>query len=163
MSLVISVTEVVINPTSGAAWAGLAADVVCTVVPGLTGGGAIVRAATKGDNVVDIAKSVYKAANKAGDIRIATGSYEILYKSNKNYVGKGGFMRAIHSAQRNAKDSDEVVSIIWRRAPDWKTAFIDEYIMQKSRGVLSVNKNATTYNRIWSPGRKYHCQRYGRY
>ena len=62
VSLVISATEVVINPTSGAAWAGLAADVVCTVVPGLTGGGAIVRAATKGDNVVDIAKSVYKAA-----------------------------------------------------------------------------------------------------
>jgi len=27
-----------------------------------------------------------------------TGSYEILYKSGNNYVGKGGFDRAINSA-----------------------------------------------------------------
>ena len=51
MSLVASVAEVIVNPTSGAAWAGLAADVVCTIVPGLTGGGAIVKAVTKADDV----------------------------------------------------------------------------------------------------------------
>mgnify|MGYP006934800553 CR=1 FL=1 len=51
VSLVASVAEVIVNPTSGAAWAGLAADVVCTIVPGLTGGGAIVKAVTKADDV----------------------------------------------------------------------------------------------------------------
>ncbi len=161
VSLVSSVAEVIINPTSGAAWAGLAADVVCTVVPGLTGGGAIVKAVTKADDVVDTAKAVYKAADKASDIRKATGSYEILYKSGKNYVGKGGFKRAITSASKTRQTNgiiDEVVSITWKKAPNSKAAFIDEYLAQLQRGVLSSNKNAWTYNKIWSPGRNYYHQ-----
>ena len=128
VSLVVSVAEVVTNPTSGAAWAGLAADIVCTVVPGLTGGGTIVRTVTKADDVVDTAKAIYKAADKTSDIRRATGSYEIVYKSGKNYVGKGGYNRAIQSAQRNAqRHSDSVVSISWKKAPTVKDAFINEY------------------------------------
>ena len=161
VSLVSSVAEVIINPTSGAAWAGLAADGVCTVVPGLTGGGAIVKAVTKADDVVDTAKAVYKAADKASDIRKATGSYEILYKSGKNYVGKGGFKRAITSASKTRQTNgiiDEVVSITWKKAPNSKAAFIDEYLAQLQRGVLSSNKNAWTYNKIWSPGRNYYHQ-----
>ena len=161
VSLVSSVAEVIINPTSGAAWAGLAADVVCTVVPGLTGGGAIVKAVTKADDVVDTAKAVYKAADKASDIRKATGSYEILYKSGKNYVGKGGFKRVITSASKTRQTNgiiDEVVSITWKKAPNSKAAFIDEYLAQLQRGVLSSNKNAWTYNKIWSPGRNYYHQ-----
>ena len=35
--------------------------------------------------------------------------------------------------------------------------------MQKRIGVLSSNKEALTYNKKWSPGRKYHYQTYGRY
>ena len=164
ISLTISVSEVINNPTSGTAWAGLAADIVCTAVPGLTGGGIAVKAVTKADNVVDAAKAVYKAADKASDIRKATGSYEIMYKSGKNYVGKGGYKRAINSAQRNARRYfDEVTSISWKRAPNARAAFMDEYIMQKKRGVLSSNRNAMTYNKIWSPGRKYYFLKFKRY
>ena len=166
VSLVASVTEVIVNPTSGAAWAGLVADVVCTVVPGLTGGGAIVKAVTKADDVVDTAKTIYKAADKASDIRKATGSYEIMYKSGKNYVGKGGYKRAITSASKTRRTNgmvDEVTSISWKNAPNSRTAFMDEYLMQKSRGVLSFDRNANTYNKIWSPGRNYYYQRYGWY
>ena len=61
ISLAISVSEVINNPTSGAAWAGLAADAVCTVVPGLTGGGIAVKAVTKADDAVDVVKAVSKA------------------------------------------------------------------------------------------------------
>mgnify|MGYP000348585602 CR=1 FL=1 len=63
ISLAISVSEVINNPTSGAAWAGLAADAVCTVVPGLTGGGIAVKAVTKADDAVDVVKAVSKADN----------------------------------------------------------------------------------------------------
>ena len=168
VSLVSSVAEVIVNPTSGAAWAGLAADVVCTVVPGLTGGGAIVKAVTKADDVVDTAKAVYKAADKASDIRKATGSYEILYKSSKTYVGKGGFKRAITSASKTRRTNgiiDEVVSITWKKAPNSKAAFIDEYISMCKFGGPSnqLLKNKNSYNKIWSPGRKYYHEIYGSY
>lgn len=107
------------------------------------------------DDVVDAAKAVYKAADKTSDLRKATGSYEILYESGKNYVGKGGLKRAIESAEQHAADyCDTVVSINWRSAPNTKAAFVDEYLRQLSRGTLSANKAAKTYNKIWSPGKK---------
>ena len=58
VSLVTSVAEVIVNPTDPMAWAGLAADVVCPVTPGLTGGGTLVRAASKADDVVDAVRAV---------------------------------------------------------------------------------------------------------
>ena len=166
VSLVASVAEVIVNPTSGAAWAGLAADVVCTIVPGLTGGGAIVKAITKADNVVDTAKSIYKAADKASDIRRATGSYAIAYKSGKNYIGTLDRVLAIKSAQRNAtKYSDEVASISWKSAPNNRTAFIDEYQSMCRYGGPNNRAigNASSYNQIWSPGRNYYHSDHGSY
>lgn len=155
ISLVGSIAEVVVNPANPMAWASLAADAVCLVTPGLTGGGALVKVLSKADNVVDTAKTIYKAADKASDIRKATESYEILYKSGKNYVGKGGFKRAIKSAskRRYIDDTlDTVTSIKWKKAPDIRSAFIDEYQRMYRVGV----KNANTYNKIWSPGKKYY-------
>ena len=166
VSVVGSVVDVISNPADPIAWVSLAADVVSLAVPGVTGGGHVVRAITKSDDVVDAAKQVYRAADKASDIRKATGSYEILYKSGKNYVGKGGFKRMITSASRPRMYNgvaDEVVSATWKRAKNTREAFIDEYLKQRQRGVLSSNINANTYNRIWSPGRKYYYQDYGRY
>ena len=155
-SLIVSVVEVIANPADPWAWAGLAGDTI-DLIPFVSGVGEVTRAvkttvkvADKADNVVDAAKAIYKGADAASDIRKATGSYEIIYKSGKNYVGKGGFARAINSAQRNAsKYSDEVISISWRSAPNSKVAFYDEYIRMRARGV----NNNYTYNRIWSLGR----------
>ena len=80
-----------------------------------------------------------------------------MYKSGKNYIGKGGFNRAIDSSIRNAKKyGDEITTIMWKSAPNDKAAFIDEYLMQKRfGGVLSNRKDLLTYNKIWSPGRRY--------
>ena len=64
VSLVTSVVDVVQNPSDPTAWAGLAADVVCLATPGLTGGGAVVKAVTKADDVVDVVKTV----NKVDDV-----------------------------------------------------------------------------------------------
>lgn len=153
VSLVSSVAEVIANPTSPSAWIGLAADVVCTVVPGLTGGGAVVDILVKGDDVVKTAKALNNATGSANVFRKFTGSYEILYKSGKNYVGKGGFGRAIKSAERYVKrHGDEVLSINWTSAASHPQAFIEEYMRMKVRGV----NNPNTYNMIWSPGRGYY-------
>lgn len=46
----------------------------------------------KGDDVIDTTKTLKRAidsADTANDIRRSTGSYEIIYKSGKNYVGNG--------------------------------------------------------------------------
>ena len=82
----------------------------------------------------------------------ATGAYEIVFASGKNYVGKGGFGRAIDSAFEHARDNkDKVISICWKKSENNRIAFIDEFIMQTKRGV----NNSTTYNLRWSPGRRY--------
>ena len=89
ISLGASIVDVCVNPTDPWAWAGLAGDAV-DLVPILTGVGeatravkATVKVADKATDVVDTAKTVYKTADAASDIRKATGSYEIIYKSGK--------------------------------------------------------------------------------
>ena len=120
--------------------------------------GAVAVSAFAGSGVKDI-----KAADKANDIRKATGSYEIIFESGKNYVGKGGFGRSIASAVGHAtKFIDPVVSIEWRRAANTQQAFLDEYMRMIKRGIVIRNRNETlaqsiqkayTYNLIWSPGK----------
>jgi len=153
VSLVVSVVEVVKNPDDPMAWVGLAADVVSLAVPFATGGGAVVDAITKSDEAIDAAKTVRRVAGKTSDLKKATGSYEIVFESGKNYVGKGNFRRAIKSAEEKvSKYSDKVVSIEWKPSKNSREAFLDEYKRMKVRGV----KNDTTYNKIWSPGRTYY-------
>ena len=164
VSLGTSIVEVSLNPTDPWAWAGLVGDVI-DLIPFVTGVGeatravkTVVKAVDKADDVVGTAKSLYKASDATSAIRKATGSYEVLYESGKNYVGKGGFRRAITSAEQHAKPNalnkyagDRVVSIRWNSAPNRRAAFIDEYLMQRKRGV----RNKRTYNKIWSPGKRY--------
>ena len=159
-----SIVEVIAKPCDPWAWAGLVGDAI-DLIPFVSGVGEVTRAVNttrkvldKADDVVDAAKDIYKAADAASDIRKATGSYEIIYESGKNYVGKGGFKRAIKSAETHSMDKagnvvDKVTAIRWRSAPNKKSAFISEYFMQMKNGV-GIN-NPSTYNKIWSPGRKY--------
>ena len=161
------VAEIIIAPTDPLAWGSLGLDLVCTIVPGVTGGGKAVKAIAKASEVgkvSDGAKAVYKAADKASDIRKATGSYKIIFETGKNYVGKGGFGRAIASAVGHAtKYIDPIVSIEWRKAENVKEAFLAEYGRMLERGIVlrkpgetmaQAIQNAYTYNLIWSPGKK---------
>jgi hypothetical protein len=157
-SLCMSIVEVAANPADIWAWVGLAGDVV-DLVPFVSGVGEVTKAigasAKAADNVIDAAKLAYKNADAASDLKSVYGSYEIIYKSGKNYVGKGSFQRAINSAERYVnKYGDEVASISWKSAPTERASFIDEYYRMMKRGV----NNANTYNQIWSPGRRYLMQ-----
>ena len=164
ISLGFSAAEVIANPLDIWSWAGLAGDIADVVIPCFGGIGEAIdamkiskRVLTGVDNVVDGAKAMKKYVSGS------TGAYEILYKSGKNYVGKGTFSRAITSAMEHAKPNvlnnmmgDEVVAITWKRALNDREAFISEYLMQVNRNkVLSYDLLANTYNKIWSPGRKY--------
>jgi len=67
VSLCVSVVDVIKNPDDPMAWLGVAADVASLVIPFATGGGAIVKAATKADDVAD-AVGVAKVADNIGDV-----------------------------------------------------------------------------------------------
>ncbi len=161
ISLGASIVEVCVNPIDPWAWAGLVGDTV-DLIPFVTGVGeltkatkATVKVVDKTDDIIDAAKTIYKAEDIASDIHKATGSYEIIFSNGFRYVGKGGFDRAIASASRF--NNEEILNILWKSAPDKVEAFIDEFFMQKrAGGVLSFNKNAMVYNKIWSPGRRYY-------
>lgn len=159
-SLAGSIVEIAVNPGDPWAWAGAVGDAL-DLIPFVTGIGEVTRAVKttakfidNTDDVVGVAKKLYRSANSASELKKSTGSYEILYKSGKNYVGKGGFDRAIKSAVRNTKrhPDDVVTAIRWKAAPNHRTAFIEEYALQSIRKVA----NGKTYNKIWSPGKKYY-------
>ena len=61
--------------------------------------------------------------------------------------------------------SDEVVSITWKAADNNKAAFIDESIsMCKNGGPNNrMIANKKSYNKIWSPGRKYYLEDNGHF
>ncbi|MBQ4560127.1 MAG: RHS repeat-associated core domain-containing protein [Tyzzerella sp.] len=163
ISLGASIVEVCVNPTDIWAWAGLVGDAV-DLVPFVTGVGEVtrtvkttVKVTDKATDVLDTAKTLYKTADSTSDIRKASGSYEILYSSGKNYIGKGSFNRAINSAKAHAESMDDILSIRWKSAPSSYDAFIDEYLMQKRfGGVLRSSPELPTYNIIWSPGRNFY-------
>lgn len=167
-----SIIEVAVNPTDIWAWAGLVGDAV-DLLPFVTGVGEMTRAVKtvskavdKTDDIADIAKHLRKTDDLVKKARKATGSYEIIYSSGKNYVGKGSFDRAVNSAIRNANydkltgvAADPIKAIRWKSAPNSKAAFIDEYLMQRrAGGVLSYRYDLATYNQIWSPGRNYYVK-----
>lgn len=73
------------------AWGSLGLDLVCTIVPGATGGGKAVKAIAKASEVgkvSDGAKAVYKAADKANDIRKATGLMKLYLKVERIMLEK---------------------------------------------------------------------------
>ena len=171
ISLGASIVEVSQNPSDPWAWAALVGDTV-DLLPFVTGAGEMtravhttVKAVKKGEDVVEVAQSLRKAAKAASPIKKVTGSYEILYKSKKTYIGKGSFKRAIKSAIQHTKEGnkivDSVVSIRWKSAPSVREAFIDEYFMQSKRYKDAI-KNNYSYNKIWSPGKKYCIKKYGK-
>ena len=167
ISLGASIADVALNPTDFLAWAGLIGDIVDVVVPFVGGVGEAVDALRVVDGFVEGTDSVVDAAKATSKlVSDSTGSYEIIYKSGNTYVGKGSFSRAITSATDKAnKYGDEVVSLTWKSAPDSRTAFINEYISMCKHGGPNNGaiRNAQSYNKIWSPGRKYYYEDYGRY
>ena len=149
--------EVVANPADPWAWAGLIGDVIDVALPCVGGLGEAVDAAKTtvrvvqgADDVVDAARTFRRTADAADDIKKATGMYVVLYENGMNYVGKGGFKRAIKSAKEHMTDANKVSAIIWAPTSSKDSAFVSEYLVQSIFGVgpdVRIN-----FNQIWSPG-----------
>ena len=89
-SIVADVIEIAVNPGSVMAWGALAADVASLVVPGLTGGGQLVRVVTSSDEVLD-------AAKYADDI----------FAGVKQFFSKSDVGQALHNAYDPILDAAE--------------------------------------------------------
>ena len=83
VSLCFSVYEVVKNFDDPKAWLSVAADAASLLIPCVSGGGALVRAASKADNVIDTAKAINTADNVVDIGKIAT-------TGSPNSIGKIG-------------------------------------------------------------------------
>ena len=68
VSLCFSVVDVIKNPDDPWAWVGLAADVVSLAVPFATGGGTVVKALSKADDVVDLVKTADRVTDTADTV-----------------------------------------------------------------------------------------------
>ena len=68
VSLCFSVVDVIKNPDDPWAWVGLAADVVSLAVPFATGGGTVVKAVSKADDVVDLVKTADRVTDTADTV-----------------------------------------------------------------------------------------------
>ena len=163
ISLGMSIADVALNPADPWAWLGLLGDVADVAIPFVGGIGETVKLCGAIQDTTDVIAGAQKLKKVVSD---SIGTYDIAYSSGKHYVGKGTFSRAITSAKNhekvmdlNSNLGDKVVSITWTRAGNSREAFMLEYLWQhKGEGVLTGKEHKellSTYNRIWSPGRKY--------
>ena len=174
VSLAVSVAEVIANPVDVTNWVGLIGDVVDVAVPFISGVGETARAARTSitvvseimetgknaervadavDPMIDAAKRLKRAAPDNSDLKTATGTYVILFDDGTNYVGKGGFGRAIESASERCPTNHRVQEIMWAPLADDDSAFMAEALLQNVHGVGKMHYDKTK-NRIWSPGKK---------
>ena len=57
-SIILSVADLIDNPTSTMNWIALGADVVTTLLPGVAGGGLIIKSAVKADDAIKVVKKI---------------------------------------------------------------------------------------------------------
>ena len=159
ISLGSSIAEVVAMPTDPWAWAGLIGDIIDVALPGIGGLGETVdvvktsvRVIDTGDNIIDAAKQARRVADVADDIKDATGAYVVLYEGGQHYIGKGGFQRAIKSAQEHMTNTNKVSAIVWAPTSSRNSAFVTEYFLQSTLG--SVRRQNNAFNILTSPGKK---------
>ena len=107
VSLCFSVVDVIKHPDDPWAWVGLAADVVSLAVPFATGGGTVVKAVSKADDVVDLAKTADRtidALDTMGDVGKASQNIaEIATKGTSTKIGQIGEQLAGISSKGKTK------------------------------------------------------------
>lgn len=74
------IAEIAVNPTSAVAWASLAADVASMILPGVTGGGQIVRFVAKSDALLDSVKIADKVVDSSKAIKSTTDMGKLRHK-----------------------------------------------------------------------------------
>ena len=111
VSLCFSVVDVIKNPDDPWAWVGLAADVVSLAVPFATGGGTVVKAVSKADDVVDLAKNADRAIDAidtVSDIGKAAGKVDDVSDTIKAAQNIGNSVDSLDELQKNQRALSEL-------------------------------------------------------
>ena len=87
VSLVMSVVDVINDPSDPMAWVSLAADAICLITPGLTGGGTVVKAVAKADDVVDVVKTIDKVDDVVDTAKTVKKVHGNSLKTTKETIG----------------------------------------------------------------------------
>ena len=121
-SIAYSAFQVYKEPNNLRNWAGLVADAVSLVIPGITGGGAAVRAMTKADDIVDATRAVSKADDVADVARAADKTYDGV-RSASNVSASACFVAGTQILTENGTENIEDIKsgdIVWATNPETK-------------------------------------------
>ena len=123
VSLGVSIVDVALNPDDPMAWLGVAADVASMAIPFVTGGGAIVKVATKTDDVVAAARAAEKITDAGKVIDGATdiaSTSKVISQSTKS---------ARSAAVRKAwKNELALVEATGKGTRNWTVSELDELL-----------------------------------
>ena len=129
VSLCFSVVDVIKNPDDSWAWVGLAADVVSLAVPFATGGGTVVKAVSKADDVVDLAKNADRAIDAidtVSDIGKAAGKVDDVSDTIKAAQNIGNSVDSLDELQKNQRALSDLGKEIERNAKKGNFISFDE-------------------------------------
>ena len=119
VSLCFSVVDVIKKPDDPWAWVGLAADVVSLAVPFATGGGTVVKAVSKADDVVDLAKNADRAIDAidtVSDIGKAAGKVDDVSDTIKAAQNIGNSVDSLDELRKNQRALSDLGKEIERNA-----------------------------------------------
>lgn len=129
VSLCFSVVDVIKNPDDPWAWVGLAADVVSLAVPFATGGGTVVKAVSKADDVVDLAKNADRAIDAidtVSDIGKAAGKVDDVSDTIKAAQNIGNSVDSLDELRKNQRALSDLGKEIERNAKKGNFISFDE-------------------------------------
>ena len=136
------IASIVVNPTNVVGYAELAADVVGLAVPGLTGGGKIVRAVINSDSVLKASK----VADKIVDLKKAIkSSRELGTKIHKSYDPIKKTVAKKHKSVN--KSLKKYGSILRLDAIDFKNRIIYELKPYNKRSIRQGIKQLYRYQK----------------
>lgn len=120
------------------------------------GGGAVISARSATLSFVPEVAAVSSRSAASTDF-VQTGSYLHRFESGKFYAGKGSPARMKQTGDFFSRTYDDpIVSSDFFPATSNRSAFMNEHIlMMENGGPLKFDPLSPTYNKIFSPGRKF--------
>ncbi len=119
-SVAYSAYQVCKEPTNLSNWVSLVADVASLVIPGITGGGAAVRALTKADDIIDTAKAIDKVDDAVDVARAVDDTYDSVHVAS-NAVESVCFVAGTQVLTDNVTENIEDIKVgekVWATNPE---------------------------------------------
>ena len=129
VSLCFSVVDVIKHPDDPWAWVGLAADVVSLAIPFATGGGTVVKAVSKADDIVDLAKNADRAIDAidtVSDIGKVAGKVDDVSDTIKAAQNIGNSVDSLDELRKNQRALSDLGKEIERNAKKGNFISFDE-------------------------------------